>query len=110
MKLSHCLGMFFVSALLVATVAIASPLRMDGALTVSITAPAANVPSVEDLKLVAEVTNTGSEGLKIFKYGTVLDDTLSTKSFVVTKDSETVAFQGIRVCLNYLLPYIQLTG
>jgi len=111
-KLSlHCLKMFFAPALLAAfaaTAAIASPLRRAGALTVSVAAPAANVTSVEDLKLVAEVTNTGAEDLKVFKYGTVLDNALPTKSFVVTKDGETVAFQGIRVRSIRSISYIQL--
>jgi len=88
----------FLAAFAAASVTLASPVRRAGALTVNIAAPAGNVTSVDELKLVAEVTNTGAEDLKIFKYNTVLDS-LPTKSFVVTKDGETVAFKGIRVRL-----------
>jgi len=99
---SAFLKMFFLSSFIAAfaaTSAIAFLSRRVGALTVSVYAPATTVTSVEDLKLVAEVTNTGAEDLNlVFKYGTILGDTRYTKSFFVIKDSETVIFQGIRVC------------
>ena len=75
---------FFVSAFIAAASAIAFPPRRVGALTVSVSA-STTVTSTEDLKFVAEVTNIGAEVLKVFNYGTVLDNTRHNKSFVVFK-------------------------
>ncbi|KAK0441457.1 Metalloprotease [Desarmillaria tabescens] len=80
--------------------AFASPYKRDGGLTVSLSGPAMNVTSVDDLKFTATVANTGSESLKILKYGTILDDILPTRSFTITKDGETVPFTGIKLTVS----------
>jgi hypothetical protein len=101
--------MFFATALIAAfaaSAAMASPVKRAGALSINVAAPSGNVTSVDELKLTAEITNTGAEDLKIFKYGTVVDGSLPTKSFVVTKDGEVVPFQGIRVCAMCRFRYI----
>lgn len=77
--------------------ALASPFKPSGGLSVKLSAAAVSVESIDDLKLVAEVTNTGSEDVKVLKYGTVLDDKLPTRVFTVTKDGSTVPFTGIKV-------------
>ena len=43
------------------------------------------------------MTNTGSEDLKVLKYGTVLDSELPTRSFTVTKDGRMAKFTGIKI-------------
>lgn len=70
--------------------------RFDG-ITVDLKGPSGSVSSVDDLKFTASVTNTGSEAVKILKYGTILDAKLPTKSFTVTKDGAAVPFTGIKV-------------
>ncbi|KAF4575387.1 hypothetical protein EYR40_004868 [Pleurotus pulmonarius] len=80
--------------------ALASPFKRSGGLSVKLSAPAASVGSIDDLKLVAEVTNTGSEDVKVLKYGTVLDDKLPTRVFTVTKDGSAVPFTGIKIQLS----------
>ena len=80
-----------------AGVALAGPLKRFDGLTVSVAGPATNVSSIADLKFTASVTNTGADDLKVLKYGTVLDDKLPTRSFVVTKDGEAVTFTGVKV-------------
>lgn len=90
-------------ALGVAGVALASPFKRSGSLSIKLSAPAASVGSIDDLKLVAEVTNTGSEDVKVLKYGTVLDDKLPTRVFTVTKDGSSVPFTGIKVSLRIVL-------
>lgn len=78
-------------------VALASPFRRAENLKVSVAGPSGSVNSIDDLKFTASVTNTGSEAVKIMKYGTVLDGKLPTRSFTVTKDGKEVAFTGIKV-------------
>ncbi len=75
----------------------ASPFKRFDGLVVSLSGPATNVSSVDDLKFTASVANTGTDDVKIFKYGTILDDLLPTRSFTVTKDGEPVPFTGIKV-------------
>lgn len=58
-----------------------------------------SVDSVVGAKIVASVTNTGSESVKILKYGTVLDANTPTKSFTITKGGKEVAFEGIKVSI-----------
>ncbi|KAF7432613.1 hypothetical protein PC9H_004555 [Pleurotus ostreatus] len=83
-----------------ASAALASPFKRSGGLSVKLSAAAVSVESIDDLKLVAEVTNTGSEDVKVLKYGTVLDDKLPTRIFTVTKDGSTVPFTGIKIQLS----------
>jgi deuterolysin len=92
--------MFFSSfvALALATSALAGPFKRFDGITVELSGPAASVGSIDDLKFTASIKNTGSEAVKILKYGTILDEKLPTKSFTVTKDGVTVPFTGIKVC------------
>ncbi|KZV83528.1 zincin [Exidia glandulosa HHB12029] len=77
--------------------ALAFPTR--GGLTVSITAPK-NIDSVDDLKVVASVTNSGAEDVKVINIGTVLDSKLPTKSFTVSRNGVEAAFTGLKLNLN----------
>ncbi|KAL0071166.1 hypothetical protein AAF712_001726 [Marasmius tenuissimus] len=86
-------------ALVLAGAALAGPMKRDGALSVELSGPA-NVASVDDLKFSATVKNTGNEAVKILKYATILDETLPTRSFKVTKDGEDVPFTGIKVSID----------
>ncbi|KAF8963640.1 Metalloprotease [Flammula alnicola] len=92
--------MFFRSSLfyltLIAT-AVATPYKRAEGLIVKVSAASPSFTSVADLKFTASVKNTGTEAVKILKYGTILDDKLPTKSFVVTKDGVAVAFTGVKV-------------
>ncbi|KAF8890047.1 hypothetical protein CPB85DRAFT_1377940 [Mucidula mucida] len=80
--------------------AFASPLKRFDGLTVTLSGPATNVSSIADLKFTATVTNSGTDDAKILKYGTILDDTLPTRSFTVTKDGETVPFTGVKITVS----------
>ncbi|KAJ2915629.1 hypothetical protein MD484_g4804, partial [Candolleomyces efflorescens] len=85
----------------VAALAFGSPLekRAEG-LTVELSTPSSSISSIEGLTVVATVTNTGTEPVRLLKYGTVLDDKLPTKSFLVSKDGEAVAFTGVKVSVS----------
>jgi len=76
---------------------LATPYKRADALAVEITSPGESIKSVDGLKFTASVTNTGSEAVKVLKYGTVLDS-LPTRSFTVTKDGSAVDFEGVKVC------------
>ena len=92
--------MFFPSSLIcltLAAVALATPYKRAEGLVVEVSPPAASVNSVNDLTFTASVKNTGSDAVKILKYGTILDEKLPTKSFTVTKDGAAVPFTGIKV-------------
>lgn len=71
--------------------------RAVGGLEVSLSTPANKVASVSDLRVVANVKNVGDEDVRILRLGTVLDDELPTRSFIVTKDGKEAPFTGIRV-------------
>ncbi|KAL0581725.1 hypothetical protein V5O48_000307 [Marasmius crinis-equi] len=81
-------------ALVLASAAFAGPMKRDATLSVELSGPS-DASSVGDLKFSATVKNSGTEAVKILKYGTVLDS-LPTRSFKVTKDGEEVAFTGIK--------------
>lgn len=87
--------MLFFTVALCASAALANPLRRFSGLTVEVTGPE-SVASVADLTFTAAITNTGSEDVKVLKYGTILDS-LPTRSFTVTKDGANVAFTGVKV-------------
>ncbi|KAK0441491.1 Metalloprotease [Desarmillaria tabescens] len=87
-------------ALALALSTFASPYKRDAGLSVSLSGPASDVTSIDDLKFTATVANTGSESVKILKYGTIFDDMLPTQSFTVTKDGETVDFTGIKISVS----------
>ncbi|KAF8650946.1 hypothetical protein AX16_005013 [Volvariella volvacea WC 439] len=70
-------------------------------ITVELSASSSSVASVDDLILTAAVTNMGSEDIKIPKYGTVLDESLPTKSFKVSKDGHVVPFTGAQVQIYF---------
>ena len=72
-------------------------IRAAGGLEISLSTPADKVASVSDLRVVATVKNVGDEDLKILKFGTVLDNKLPTRSFIVSKDGKEAAFTGVKV-------------
>ncbi|KAI4525368.1 zincin [Schizophyllum commune Loenen D] len=86
-------------ALALAGSALATPLARSEDLKVELSG-AESVTSIDDVKITAAVTNTGSEAVKVLKYGTVLDSQLPTRSFHVTKDDADVAFTGIKMQLS----------
>ncbi|KAK0443943.1 Deuterolysin metalloprotease family-domain-containing protein [Desarmillaria tabescens] len=94
--------MFLLSfALSFASVALASPHhKRAGELVVELSGPSGSVNSA-DLVLTASITNTGSEDVKVLKYGTILDD-LPTRSFVVTNDAtqSQVPFTGVKLSVS----------
>ena len=63
------------------------------------TAPT-SVHSIDEIKVTAAVTNTGSEAVKVLKYGTVLDGDMPTRSFTVSKDGKMVDFTGIKLSID----------
>ncbi|KAI0771675.1 Metalloprotease [Trametes elegans] len=77
----------------------ATPAKRAPALEVSLTAPA-DVRSIDDIKVTAAVTNTGSEDLKVLKFGTVLDSDIPTRSFTVLKDGVAANFTGVKLQLD----------
>ncbi|KAK0438730.1 uncharacterized protein EV420DRAFT_1486610 [Desarmillaria tabescens] len=77
-----------------------SQYKRDGGLTISLSGPVTNVTTVDDLKFIATVANTGSESVKILKYGKIVDNILPIRSFTVTKDGETVPFTGIKLTVS----------
>ncbi|KAI0773565.1 Metalloprotease [Fomes fomentarius] len=77
----------------------ATPAKRTPALEISLTAPT-EVHSIDDIKLTAAVTNTGSEAVKVLKYGTVLDNQFPTRSFFVSKDGIAANFTGIKLQLD----------
>ncbi|TFK43984.1 Deuterolysin metalloprotease family-domain-containing protein [Crucibulum laeve] len=83
-----------------AAAALATPYKRFNGLTVDVVGPAGSVSSIDDLKFTATVKNTGAETVKILKYGTILDEKLPTKSFIVTKDGAAVPFTGIKLSVS----------
>ncbi|KAI0337151.1 Metalloprotease [Trametopsis cervina] len=77
----------------------ATPAKRAPALEVSLSAPS-SVVSIDDIKVTAAVTNTGSEAVKVLKYGTILDGHLPTRSFAVSKDGADVGFTGIKLQID----------
>ncbi|KAF8650947.1 hypothetical protein AX16_005014 [Volvariella volvacea WC 439] len=84
-------------ALSFAATVLASPTKRFDGITVELSAPSSSVASIDDLTLTATVTNTGSETVRVLKYGTILDENLPTNSFEVTKDGQVVPFTGVRI-------------
>jgi deuterolysin len=75
----------------------------ESSLSVSLSnARGKTVDSIEDLVLLAKVTNKGSEPVKIVKYGGILDGS-NTQSFLVKKGDKEVKFAGVlpQLDLNY---------
>lgn len=97
-------------ALSFASSVLATPYRRFDGITVELSGPSGSVSSIDDLKLTASVTNTGSEAVKILRFGTVLDEKLPTKSFTVTKDGAVVPFTGVKVDLEPMCYYSSLTN
>jgi deuterolysin len=85
--------------------ALALPQKRFGGLTVKVTGPGSSVSSVDELKFVAAITNTGSEDVKVLKYATILDS-LPTRSFTVTKDGTEVPFTGVKVKFQLSAPSV----
>ncbi|KAL1666506.1 hypothetical protein EV122DRAFT_293410 [Schizophyllum commune] len=81
-----------------ASTAAAGPFRRSPTLSIDVSAPE-SVKSLNDLSVVATVTNTGSEAVKVLKAGSVLDDKLPTRSFFVKKGDSKVDFSGVKVTL-----------
>jgi deuterolysin len=89
-------------ALGLASFAAASPMKRSTAapgLAVTLSHPS-SVSAIGDLTVTASVKNTGSEAVKVLKYGTVLDDLAPTKSFSVAKDGKEVQFKGLKLSLS----------
>ncbi|KAG7095528.1 hypothetical protein E1B28_006265 [Marasmius oreades] len=86
-------------ALVLASSVLAGPMKRFGGLTVDLTGPS-NAATVDDLKFTATVKNSGSEAVKVLKYGTILDEKLPTRSFTVTKDGTAVPFTGIKLSVS----------
>jgi deuterolysin len=84
-------------ALALASTVLGGPFKRLEGLTVELSGPSTSVRSIDELKLTASITNTGTESVKILKYATILDDKLPTKAFTVIKDGAIVPFTGIRV-------------
>ena len=83
---------------LVAIGAYAKPtIRASSGLEVSLSTPANKVASASEIRVVATVKNVGNKDLKVIKLGTVLDNELPTRSFIVTKDGKEVPFTGSKV-------------
>lgn len=72
-------------------------IRAAGGLEISLSTPAEKVASVSDLRVIATVKNVGDEDLKILRFGTVLDNKLPTRSFIVKKGGKEAAFTGVKV-------------
>ena len=68
-------------------------------MTDHLTAPS-DVDSITDIKVTAAVTNTGSEAIKVLKFGTVLDNRYPTRSFTVSKDGVAADFTGIKMQID----------
>ncbi|KAI0755056.1 Metalloprotease [Daedaleopsis nitida] len=75
---------------------LATPAKRAPALEVSLKAPT-EVHSIDDIKVTAAVTNTGSETLKVLKYGTILDNEFATRSFSVNRDGTAANFTGVKL-------------
>ncbi|KAI0717607.1 Deuterolysin metalloprotease family-domain-containing protein, partial [Cerioporus squamosus] len=58
------------------------------------------VHSIDDIKVTAAVTNTGSEDVKVLKFGTILDNHYPTRSFTVSKDGLVANFTGIKLQID----------
>ncbi|KAI3618123.1 neutral protease 2 [Moniliophthora roreri] len=84
-------------ALVLASSVFAGPMKRSSGLTVDVAGPSGAVSDVNQLKFKATVKNTGSDDVKILKYGTVLDGGLPTRSFSVTKDGKDVSFTGVKL-------------
>ncbi|TFL00251.1 Deuterolysin metalloprotease family-domain-containing protein [Pterulicium gracile] len=80
--------------------ALASPMKRESGLVVSVTAKDAKVQSIADLALSATVKNTGSEDVKILNFATIFDADRLTRSFTITKDGAEVPFTGIAMNVN----------
>ncbi|KAI0763229.1 Metalloprotease [Irpex lacteus] len=84
---------------LTSALSLATPAKRAPALEISLTAPT-SVHSIDDIKVTAAVTNTGSEAIKVLKYGTVLDGDMPTRSFAVSKDGVLADFTGIKISVD----------
>ena len=86
-------------ATLIALVAIATAASVSAApgLSLKVTGPAA-VDGVENLKVVATVTNTGDETLKLLNDPRTVLSTLPANTFSITTDSgASPSFTGVKV-------------
>ncbi|RPD55117.1 Metalloprotease [Lentinus tigrinus ALCF2SS1-7] len=89
----------FITLATSAVLSLATPAKRAPALEVSVTAPT-EVHSIDDIKVTAAVTNTGSEDVKVLKFGTVLDNHYPTRSFTVSKDGLVANFTGIKLQID----------
>ncbi|KAK7469978.1 hypothetical protein VKT23_001414 [Stygiomarasmius scandens] len=86
-------------AVLFASFVAATPVKRYNGLDIKLTSASPSVNSIEDLVLTTEVTNTGTEAVKVLKYSTILDS-LPTRSFSVSKNGTDVAFTGVKITIN----------
>ncbi|EEB89613.1 hypothetical protein MPER_12267 [Moniliophthora perniciosa FA553] len=89
-------------ALALFSTAFAGPTKRSNGLVVDVAGPAGPVSKSDELDFKATVKNTGPKVVKILKYNTILDGSLPTHSFVVTKDGEEAPFTGVK-------PYVSLS-
>ncbi|RDX48537.1 Metalloprotease [Lentinus brumalis] len=89
----------FITLAVSAALSLATPAKRAPALEVSVTAPS-QVHSIDDIKITAAVTNTGSEDVKVLKFGTILDNHYPTRSFTVSKDGLVANFTGIKLHID----------
>jgi deuterolysin len=99
-SVSKILGLLAIAAA-GANAAVTPAQRAESPLSIEISSPQSSVSSIKDLVFTAKVTNTGTEDVKVLKYGTVLDS-LPTRSFAVQKDGADVAFNGVKVCFSFV--------
>ncbi|KAL0959655.1 hypothetical protein HGRIS_011355 [Hohenbuehelia grisea] len=90
------LSLVVLATLHVSSVSPVSPRSM----TVRLFTVAGIVNSVNDLEIAAEVTNTGSEDLKLLKDGTILDGSGYTRAFFVIQDGQDVPFAGLNAQIS----------
>ncbi|KAJ6530980.1 Metalloprotease [Mycena vulgaris] len=86
-----------------AALVLAGPHRRADTPTVVLSGASSSVNSLMDLVPTAAVTNTGTEDIKILKYGTILDADLPTRSFTVTRNSTVVPFTGVKLSIVSLV-------
>ncbi|TFK95255.1 hypothetical protein BDV98DRAFT_537863 [Pterulicium gracile] len=98
--------LFSLATLALVAGALATPLKRDSGLVVSVTANDVNVASIADLAITAKIENTGSADVKILNFATIFDAERPTRSFTVLKEGEAdehVKFIGVSLNVDLTL-------
>lgn len=100
--------MFFSSltALVLAVSALASPVKRESGLVVTVSSNAVEVESIADLAVIAKIENTGATDLRILNFATIFDANRLTRSFTVIKEGEAeehVKFTGVSLNIDLSL-------